>query len=320
MFFQQPKAAVGDKEVKERAITVSQEDTFCLGQFTAMASPCEILIDSKDTTLCAALTHIAADETYRIMDKFSRYNPQSLCSQINNSNGVPVAIDPETHQLLEFANQCYLISEGLFDITSGVLRKIWTFDGGGNLPSAQAIKAVLPHIGWQKVRYDKNSITLPAGMEIDFGGIGKEYAVDTVGGLLKKAEPNISIVVNFGGDLAVTTAKPNNGTWTIGIENPGKADSNERSNEGRTKAAITIKQGALATSGDARRFLLKDGKRYSHILNPKTGWPIVNAPRSVTVAAPQCIQAGILSTVALLQGDDAEAFLAAQDVSFWCFK
>ncbi|NQZ11771.1 MAG: FAD:protein FMN transferase, partial [Algicola sp.] len=196
------------------------------------------------------------------------------------------------------------------------LRKIWTFDGGGNLPSEQAIKAVLPHIGWQKVHYDKNSITLPAGMEIDFGGIGKEYAVDRVAGLLKKAEPHVSIVVNFGGDLAVTTAKPNNGAWTIGIESPGKADSNKE----KAKVAITIKQGALATSGDARRFLLKDGKRYSHILNPKTGWPIVNAPRSVTVAAPQCIQAGILSTVALLQGDDAEAFLAVQGVNFWCFK
>ncbi len=277
-----------------------------------MNSPCEILVDGKDLALCKTLTQIAADETYRIMDKFSRYNPQSLCTQINNSHGSPVIIDDETHQLLEFANQCYLISEGLFDITSGILRKIWTFDGSDKLPTQQAVKAALPHIGWQKVRYDNNSVTLPKGMEIDFGGIGKEYAVDRVAGLLKKAAPNLSTVANFGGDLAVTTPKPNNGAWTIGIENPTK--------QGNSKAAITIKQGALATSGDASRFLLKDGKRYSHILNPKTGWPIVNAPRSVTVAAPQCIQAGILSTVASLQGEYAEAFLDAQGVNFWCYR
>lgn len=303
--------------MKNRTITISEKPTFCTGLFTAMASPCEILVDSEDPQLCQKLSQIAADETYRIMDKFSRYNRLSLCSKINNSNGTAVAIDAETYQLLEFANQCYQISEGLFDITSGILRKIWTFDGSDKLPTDQAIKEILPQIGWQKVRFDKNSITLPANMEIDFGGIGKEYAVDRVAGLLKQAEPNISIVVNFGGDLVVTTPKPNDGTWTIGIENPTHTLNNSDEN---AKAAISIKQGALATSGDARRFLLRDGKRYSHILNPKTGWPIVNAPRSVTVAAPQCIQAGILATVASLYGDDAEAFLDAQGVRFWCFK
>ncbi len=299
----------------DRIVTVqkSLEDRkdYCIGTFDAMASPCEILVDSRDLNLTRRLTQIAATEAWRIEDKFSRYNPASLCAKINGSHGFPVAIDSEIYQLLEFANQCYLISEGLFDITSGVLRKTWTFDGSDRLPTSEAVKALLPLIGWQKISYDTSSITLPEGMQIDFGGIGKEYAVDRVTQLLRKAAPNISIVVNFGGDICLTCAKANQQAWTIGIENPAASEA---------IAAIAIRQGALATSGDARRYLFKDGKRYSHILNPKTGWPIIDAPRAVTVAAPQCIQAGMLATIALLQGCDAKYFLDAQGVKYWLAK
>ena len=291
-------------------ITVAQKNGFCLGVFDAMASPCEILVDGSNLELTRQLSQIAYDEARRIQDKFSRYNPNSLCSVINNSQGKAVLIDQETWQLLEFAHQCYLISDGLFDITSGVLRSVWTFDGSDRLPTADAINAILPLIGWSKVNYNQTSVTLPAQMQLDFGGICKEYAVDRVTTLLRKAAPEVSVVVNFGGDICLTRAKANKTPWTIGIENPDEA-GNTRS------AALSIVQGALATSGDARRYLLKDGTRYSHILNPKTGWPINNAPRSVTVAAGQCIEAGILATVALLHGVDAEPFLAAQGVKYW---
>lgn len=302
-------------------ITMQQQSGFCTGHFTAMASPCEILVDSQNIALSKKLTEIAAKEAWRIQDKFNRYDPQSQCSKINNSNGIAVSIDHETYGLLEFARQCYQMSEGQFDITSGVLRKVWTFDGSDKLPSNTAIAAILPKIGWPKVSYDDQSVTLPTGMEIDFGSIGKEYAVDKVVNLLRKAAPGLSIVVNFGGDLCVTTAKPNNKTWAIGIENPALSECANTNNpiNTSTKAALTIRQGALATSGDARRFLLHNGKRYSHILNPKNGWPVADAPRSVTVAAPQCIQAGILATIALLQGSEAKAFLDIQGVKYWCF-
>ncbi|MFT4925311.1 MAG: thiamine biosynthesis lipoprotein [Phenylobacterium sp.] len=291
-------------------ITVAKKNGFCLGLFDAMASPCEILVDGSNLTLTRQLTQIAGDEAKRIEEKFSRYNPDSLCWAINNSQGKAVTIDQETWQLLEFAHQCYLISDGQFDITSGVLRKVWTFDGSDGVPTTDAINAILPLIGWQKVRYDQISVTLPAQMQLDFGGIGKEYAVDRVTALLRKAAPEVSVVVNFGGDICLTRAKADKTPWTIGIENPDEAGKPR-------SAALSIIQGALATSGDARRYLLKDGTRYSHILNPKTGWPIDDAPRSVTVAAGQCIEAGILATVALLHGVDAAAFLAAQGVKYW---
>jgi thiamine biosynthesis lipoprotein len=230
-------------------------------------------------------------------------------SQINQSKGKPVAIDDETYRLLEFANTCYQLSEGMFDITSGVLRKAWKFDGSDKLPDDQQVAELLPFIGWQSVIYTQESITIPKGFELDFGGFGKEYAVDAVAKICALSQPNISVLVNFGGDIQVTQARTQQRTWQIGIENPNA--------ESHAINVLKIKAGGLATSGDAQRFLLKDGVRYSHILNPKTGYPISHAARSITVASSHCIQAGLLATLALLQGVDAETFLAAQKVKYW---
>ena len=277
-----------------------------------MASPCELLIDTQDQAVAKQLMTLASRETARIENKFSRYLPDNLMSQINQSNGHPVAIDDETYRLLKFANTCYQLSEGMFDITSGVLRRAWKFDGSDKLPKDQQVAELLPLIGWQSVTYQQDSITLPAGFELDFGGIGKEYAVDAVAKICTQAQPNISVLVNFGGDIQVTQARRNNSSWQIGIEDPN--------GDSKALKLLKIKVGGLATSGDARRFLLKDGIRYSHILNPKTGYPITNAARSITIASSHCIQAGLLATLALLQGPDAEAFLEAQNVKYWCVR
>jgi thiamine biosynthesis lipoprotein len=226
--------------------------------------------------------------------------------------GKAVAIDDETFRLLEFSNSCFELSDGMFDITSGVLRKVWKFDGSDNLPTPDAVKVLIPHIGWRKVKYTQSSITLAKGMELDFGGIGKEYAVNCVAKLCAESAPTTSIVVNFGGDIQVTRPRQNKQPWHIGIENPEDDNS--------TTKVLKIISGGLATSGDARRYLLKAGKRYSHILNPETGYPTETAARSVTVAAPHCIQAGLLATMALLKGPNAEVFLEHQDVKFWCYR
>lgn len=293
-------------------IQITRHESYCSGHFSAMNGPCELLFNTLDADLAKKLTQAAAGEVWRIQNKYSRYDRRSLCTQINQSQGHPVAIDAETYQLLNFAQQCYQISNGLFDITSGVLGKAWHFDGSDKLPCPEFIASLLTQMGWHKVRFNRHQIILPEDMALDFGGIGKEYAVDKVVQQLNKLAPGMSILVNFGGDLAITCAKPHHQSWRIGIENPNR--------QNQAKAAITIKQGALATSGDANRYLVKDGIRYSHILNPKTGWPIADAPRSVTVAAPQCVSAGMLSTIAILQGKDAEAFLEAQEVEYWCFR
>jgi thiamine biosynthesis lipoprotein len=288
-----------------------KNDHFC-GRFLAMASPCELLIDSDDARLARHLTALAYDESKRIESKFSRYKTDNLLHQINHSAGNKVAIDAETHRLLEFANTCYQLSDGMFDLSSGVLRQAWQFDGSDRIPTDQTIKKMLPFIGWPKVKYTDDIIQLPKGMELDFGGIGKEYAVDCVAKICQQKAPDISIVVNFGGDIQVSQARKHNQDWHIGIESLHA--------EQAAIKLLKIKSGGLATSGDARRFLIKDGLRYSHILNPKTGYPIINAPRSVTVAASHCIEAGLLATLALLHGQQAEAFLQQQNVQFWCYR
>ncbi|MCT6698171.1 FAD:protein FMN transferase [Rheinheimera sp. 4Y26] len=282
-----------------------------LGQFRAMASPCEILLEGVTEAKATELTQLAANETWRIEQKYSRYQPDSVLSQINQQVDCWQQLDDETAALMQFAKTCYQLSDGLFDITSGVLRKVWRFDGSDQIPDAAAVRALLPLVGFNQLKFTGDKLWLPKGMELDLGGIAKEYAVDKVAQLLTTATTaqNTAMVVNFGGDMLAVRSKADQQPWRIGIEHPGKPDE--------PAMLVALRAGALATSGDARRFLQKDGIRYSHILNPKTGWPVPNAPRSVTVSAPSCVMAGLLATTALLQGADAEAFLQQQGLQFW---
>jgi thiamine biosynthesis lipoprotein len=120
------------------------------------------------------------------------------------------------------------------------------------------------------------------------------------------------VLINFGGDLRCVGAPPASGAWQVGIESI--------ENFGKATKRIELKSGALATSGDARRHIEIDGKRYGHIFDARTGWPVANAPRSITVAAPTCSQAGSYSTLAMLKGEGAEAFLDAEDARYWCLR
>lgn len=293
-----------------REISVEAGQGCLVGRFHAMASPCEILIESEDRELAAHLTGTAAAEAWRIEDKLSRYIPDNIVGRINTSGGMPIEVDDETASLLDFAATLFELSDGRFDVTSGVLREVWTFDGGDRIPARTAVNDVLQRVGWGRVSWRRPVITLEPGMEIDFGGIGKEYAVDRAAGMLGEAAA-CSVVVNFGGDLAVTRRPEKRTAWRVGIEAAPAA-----SEKGET--VVEIRTGALATSGDSRRFLLSDGVRYSHILDPGNGWPVEGAPRSVTVAADTCTQAGMLSTLAMLQGYNAETFLDGEGVRYWC--
>lgn len=291
---------------------VKNEDSYGI-TFNAMASPCEVIIQSTDKHLATKLGNDIASEVWRIEDKYSRYNPCSVCGVINNSAGHSIAIDEETYLLLNFADQCYQLSDGLFDISAGVLRKVWSFQGSqsdkNNFPTVTQVNQVLTNVGWPKIHFDPKQITLMKGMEIDFGGIGKEYAVDRAI-IIARQLTNHPVLVNLGGDLAVTSSRVNNEPWKVAIEQPDIDNKH-------TDMIVSLKSGALATSGDARRFIINNGKRYGHILNAKTGWPVEQAPRSITVVAPQCIQAGILATLALIQGAEAEKFLEEQEIKFW---
>lgn len=275
-----------------------------------MASPCEVLIDTEVRRDARRILSIVATEARRIEAKFSRYRNDSIVSLINRCDG-DVEVDDETARLLDYSGRLFELSGGKFDVTSGVLRKAWSFDGSDRVPDSRAVEELLRHVGWQRVRWENDKIALQPGMEIDFGGIAKEYAVDSSALLVASAFPAVSCLVNFGGDLAVSVPRTGGGGWRVGIEEAGS----ERG--AAMRAIVQLVRGGLATSGDARRFLLKDGVRYSHILDPATGWPVHDAPRSVTVATGTCTDAGMLATFAMLQGKRAERFLRAQGVDHW---
>ena len=290
--------------VPARKVVVDRADDCWRGRFNAMASPCEVLCKAKDAGLAKQLTELAATEVWRIEDKFSRYRNDNIIDRINSADGNGVDVDTETAQLLDFAATLFELSDGKFDITSGVLRKIWIFDGGSKIPEQKSVQRALELVGWHKADWSDGRLQIAAGMEIDLGGIGKEYAVDRASTILRD-ESAESCLVNLGGDLAVTRRSKDERPWTVGIE-------------AMSSTSIDLHVGALATSGDARRYLMKDGIRYSHILDARNGWPVADGPRSITVAADTCTQAGMLCTLGMLEGDAAEAFLEEQGVNYWC--
>jgi thiamine biosynthesis lipoprotein len=294
--------------IEGNKVELEHKSGYFAGRFAAMASPCEVLMDVDQEAVAQELLQLAAAEAARIEDKFSRYRDDNIIHAIHNAAGKPLRVDEETARLLDYADNCYRISDGRFDITSGVLRRAWRFDGSDRVPTQQQVAALLPLIGWHQVTWQNPNLTLPAGMEIDLGGIGKEYAADRTALLLHNhllaRGSQRGLLVNFGGDISITGPRRDGTGWTIGVEG------------GST--SFQLGRGGVATSGDTRRFLEKDGMRYSHVLDPRTGWPVQDAPATVTVVANTCTDAGILSTLALFHGEQAETFLRAQGVRFWC--
>ncbi len=277
-----------------------------VGCFTAMAGPCEVLVDSGERAEGRALLRAAQREAARIERKYSRYRPGNLVHRVNTAGGRPVVVDDETARLLDYAATLHDASAGRFDVTSGVLRRVWRFDGGDRVPAADAVRELLRLVGWQRVRWEPPVLTMPAGMEIDFGGIGKEYAVDRAAARMAE-RAHSPFLVNFGGDLFASGPRRDGRPWGVGLDDP------DRSGEAALER-IDLERGGLATSGDARRFVWSNGKRLGHILDPRTGWPVEDAPRSVTVLAPTCLEAGTLSTLAYLNGPRAAEFLREQGV------
>ena len=277
--------------------------------FAAMGSPCEVLCETGSAVKAEDIAEMVANEAWRIEDKFSRYVAGNIVDRINSASGNSVEVDEETAGLIEFANLLYDMSDGRFDITSGVLRRVWNFDGSDRIPTEVEILDVMQHVGWEKVSWKNRVLKMPAGMQIDLGGVGKEYAVDKAVSLIREYSPT-PCLVNFGGDLSVTGPPTSQASWQVGreaLQGPSASPS----------GVIQLRTGALATSGDTRRFLMKDGIRYSHILDPTTGWPIAGAPASITVAADTCVQAGVFCTLAMLRAGDAEAMLDNENVRYW---
>ena len=306
--------AKGSRRRTVSGIAFERRGSLRTGTFEAMASPCEVLVDGGGAREVRGLVELAANEAWRIEQAFSRYRDDNVVHRINTSAGRPLDVDAETARLLDFADRCHALSGGLFDITSGVLRRAWSSGASLRVPHEDDVRPLLALVGWERVTWRSPRLTLPPGMQVDFGGIGKEYAVDRVAALLaaRTAHP---VLVNFGGDLHAS-APPASGAWHVGIESVRATDADPM----RTEAAgfVALRRGAMATSGDARRHAIRDGVRHGHVLNPLTGWPVPDAPRSVTVLGESCTQAGLLATLALLKGAGAEAFLEDEGVTFRC--
>ena len=237
----------------------------------------------------------------RLEAKYSRYRVDSFLSTINHyaTQGKSIAVDDETAGLLDYADTCYQQSDGLFDITSGKLRHAWQFDTD-QIPNQAKINQLLTKIGWHKIQWQSPNLqfSLP-GIEIDFGGIVKEYAVDRAASICLELGIN-SGVINLGGDIKILGPQPDGSPWKIGIRHPRKKNTLLQS--------IPLYEGAMASSGDYERFITVDGNRYGHVLNPKTGWP-VKYMASVSVIADFCVIAGSASTIAMLKEEQGPDWL-----------
>ncbi len=272
-------------------------------EFLVMGGPAEITAYCADEAAWQRTRTALVAEARRIEAKYSRYRDDSVTTRINRAaGGDPVPVDAETAALLAYADACYKTSGGLFDITSGVLRRAWDFKRP-RLPDQQEIDALLLQVGWDMVEWSNSACRLArAGMELDFGGIGKEYAADRLAGIAA-AHGLAHALVNLAGDIRAVGPRPDGTPWRIGIPHPRRA--------AEVCAELTLEQGAIATSGDYERYIEVDGRRYCHLLNPRTGWP-VEGLASVSVLAPLCTVAGSLSTIGMLMGEAGIAFLREQ--------
>jgi thiamine biosynthesis lipoprotein len=215
-------------------------------------------------------------------------------------------VDAETAALLDYADACHRQSGGLFDISSGILRRAWRFDAG-RLPGPAQVQSLLQLVGWQRVEWQRvdsqtRRLRFPLpGMELDFGGIVKEYAVDRVAALLQGAGVAHGFV-NLGGDVRALGPQPDGSPWRIGIRHPREA--------GALLITLELATGALASSGDYERCIVVEGRRYGHILDPRTGWP-VRRMAAASVVAPLCVVAGSAATIAMLHDEGGPAWLQA---------
>jgi thiamine biosynthesis lipoprotein len=266
-----------------------------------MGSPCEIRVFGPSPEANERAAAQASGEIERLERKYTRFRDDSLTARINASAGdrSGIIVDDETAALLDYAEAAWQESDGRFDLTSGVLRRCWNFKSG-RLPTTAQLAAVLECVGWQHVRWERPRLVLERrGMELDFGGVVKEYAADRAAEALR-LHGREAALVDLGGDIRVVGPRPGGQPWWVGIRDPRAPE--------RALVSLPMREGAVTTSGDYERFMVVDGVRYAHILDPRTGWP-VEGLRSVSVVAPLCIVAGSATTIAMLHGESGGRWL-----------
>ncbi|WP_211165400.1 FAD:protein FMN transferase [Flavobacterium silvaticum] len=272
-----------------------------------MGSRFDITISAKDSLSAEKYIDECIAEVSRIENLLSDWKSDTQVSEVNRNAGIkPVKVDKEVFELTKRALNFSKITDGAFDISFAAAEKIWKFDGSmTKLPSAEAVKESVKKIGYQNIILDEQHSTiflkLP-GMKIGFGALGEGYAADRCKELMMaKGVP--AGIVNGSGDMNTWGTQPDGTPWTIGITNP--------LNKNKVFAVMPLRDNAVTTSGSYEKFAMIDGKRYAHIINPKTGYPATGLS-SVTVFGPSAEMANGFSTSLMVMGKEAGLFLINQ--------
>lgn len=285
----------------------------CFGQivFTKksflLGSPFEITVVAKDTVQATNYTELAIKEVKRIENLISDWIPTTQISQINKNAGIsPVKVNAEVYNLIERAIKISNLTNGAFDISYASIDKIWKFDGSmKKMPTDQEIKKSVEKIGYKNIILNKTDTTVflkNKGMKLGLGGIGQGYIADKIKELLQK-EKCVAGLVNVSGDINTWGKMPNGNNWTIGIINP--------MNKNKVFATFPLIDSAVETSGSYEKFVTFNGKRYSHIIDPRTGYPSSGIV-SVSVFAKQTEIADALATGIFVLGTDVGLDLVNQ--------
>lgn len=265
-------------------------------EFRALGTDCSIKFRCSDEPTALRFAADALGWLGAFEAKFSRYRPTSVISRINDSAGGDwIAIDDETAHMLRLADDLHRRTDGILDPTMLPLLRIWDWKTiHEKLPDKTAVKSALALTGWEKVQRKPGHIRLPIpGMGLDFGGFGKEYAVDFLTRM--GTERGIAdLLIDLGRDIATRGGNGRHPFWHVGIEDATKP--------GTCWGGLAVSGQAVSTSGDAARYFIHGGTRYGHILDPRTGWPVANGMRSVTVIANSCLEAGAYSTAVFVLG------------------
>ncbi len=264
-----------------------------------MGSRFEITVVAASEAAAHQAIDMAVEEIGRIEKLISSWDPGSQTSKINAQAGVsPVVVDEELFGLIERANGISRLTDGAFDISYASMDRIWKFDGSMTaMPDEASIKASVARVGYQNIVLDrgKRSVFLKSpGMKIGFGAIGKGYAADKARALLIKNGVQAGII-NASGDMTTWGKQPDGKEWKVAITNP--LDKN------KAYALLPITEGAVVTSGNYEKYVTFGGVRYSHIIDPRTGYP-ARGILSVTVFAPSAELADALATSVFVMGKE----------------
>lgn len=266
-------------------------------RFQALGTTCEVQYVCADPEAAARFESAAAGWVHAFEAKYSRFRDSSLISKINQAAGREwVAIDAETEELFKICDTLCFLTQGILDPTALPLIRLWNYKAENPVvPTAAQIAEARRLVGWAKVQRAPGQIFLPLpGMALDFGGFGKEYAVDVVAQIARN-HAITDALIDFGHDIRVLGRPPGRPAWHIGLENP------RRPGEMDGSVALVGSRG-IASSGDYIRNFIVDGRRFGHIVDPRTGAPVANGCLQATVIADTCLHAGILSTTAFVLG------------------